>query len=155
MKMKSINSIPWNIAKVPGACLKIKMSSYQYMNFHYKYKMVSQLPWLNDENPCTWKYGIYIDTGHWLCSNMPTPSPPWQTNHAFRTLPHHMISMLFEWLIDVMAGGLINTKPLVIKATSQKPLENYLFDMCHWNMQGLFHVEYDASPTLYIMTFLS
>ena len=43
--------------------VNIKMLSYQYRDFHYKYKTVSWLSYLYNRNPHAWKDGLNIETG--------------------------------------------------------------------------------------------
>ena len=51
-----------------GDHLNIKMSSFEYMDSHYKDKGVLWLSYLYNGNPHTWKYGLYVDT--WLCCHL-------------------------------------------------------------------------------------
>ena len=46
-----------------GGYLNIKMSSYQYKDSYYKDKKVSRPSYLYNENPHTWKNGLYIVMG--------------------------------------------------------------------------------------------
>ena len=54
--------VEWHLWNA-GAGLNIKMSSFQYRNFHYKDKTVIRLSYLYNGNPHTWKDSLYIEMG--------------------------------------------------------------------------------------------
>ena len=70
-----------------GGRLSIKITSYQYMDSHFKDKTVSRPSYLYNGNLHTWKDGLYIETGPWawlldkyisivyLLSLPPVPTP--------------------------------------------------------------------------------
>ena len=45
--------------------LNIKISSYQYRDFHYKDKVVKWPYYFYNRNPHTWKHHLFIEMGSW------------------------------------------------------------------------------------------
>ena len=72
----------------PGACLNIKMSSYQYTDSHYKNKTVWRPTHLYNENPHTWKIVVLIkqpwrfkDMRSGACPNIKMSSCQYKDSH--------------------------------------------------------------------------
>ena len=65
----------------PGDCFNIKIS-YHYWNSHHKDETVSQLFYLYNGKPYTWKEGLYIETGPW-CQASPDRIQGWTWRKKF------------------------------------------------------------------------
>ena len=85
---------------IPGACLNIKTSSYQYMNSHYKDKTVSWPSYHYNGNPHICKDHLYIETGPkiWTCASQ---VPIHQHTRTF----FQMYSSKSHWWQDSIGSG--------------------------------------------------
>ena len=109
----TIERCPLMILK-PGDRLSIKMLSYEYRDYHYKCKTVSQSPYIYNGIPYAQKDSVSIETGSWHATclvretvegvhvkdgNKTVPATSWwigvlARNFKHSSLPHQLLPWL-------------------------------------------------------------